>query len=1052
MTALWNTLPSPPAPLRTAVTCAYLQDESKALSALLSELRLDGAQEARIRACAMELVSAVRERGRQSGGLEAFLHEYDLSSQEGVALMCLAEALLRIPDDITADLLIEDKLGQADWAAHVGQSHSLFVNASTWGLMLTGRIVHIERETREQPEAWFKRLVGRTGESVVRSALRQAMRIMGHQFVMGETIEAALNRSRNGIHARYRHSFDMLGEAALTRDDAQRYFHAYSAAIDAVANRHRGQDPLRAEASLSIKLSALHPRYHPWHGDQLQQELMPTLISLAQRARDAGVPLTWDAEESERLELSLDLFAAVARHPSLRQWDGLGLAVQAYQKRAPAVIAWLSELATETKRRIPVRLVKGAYWDSEIKRAQEQGLDDYPVYTRKAFTDVAYMACAARLLRATERFYPQFATHNAHTVAYILEMAPKERDAFEFQRLHGMGESLYGAMLDDSRYEVRCRVYAPVGGHRELLPYLVRRLLENGANTSFVNRLVDETVPVEEIVRDPREHTKAVKCKPHPRIPLPRDLHGEERRNAAGMNLYDAHALRGLATDLDAALAKTWSAGPIVGGHTVERGELHTLTRPADRRQRLGTVHLADAATVDAALAAAHAAHATWNAVPAAQRATLLERSADALEAHRSELIALIVAEAGRTVADAHSEVREAVDFCRYYAALARRQFGAPIRLAGYTGERNELWLQGRGVFACISPWNFPLAIFTGQIAAALAAGNTVIAKPALQTPLVAARAVSLLHAAGIPAEVLHLLPGHGDNVGSQLARDRRIAGIAFTGSTQTARRINSMLAERNGPIIPFIAETGGQNAMIADSSALADQVVTDAMHSAFNSAGQRCSALRVLLLQEEIAPRVTELLAGALAELKVGDPTLLHTDVGPLIDEGARRTLQMHIARLEVHGNLIGRAPLPQSAAHGTFLAPQAWGIDDIQFLDREVFGPILHVLTFRAGTLDEVLDTVHSTGFGLTMGLHTRIDGVIEAVRARARVGNLYVNRNMIGAVVGVQPFGGEGSSGTGPKAGGPHYLLRFATERVVTVNTAAAGGNTSLLALGE
>jgi RHH-type proline utilization regulon transcriptional repressor/proline dehydrogenase/delta 1-pyrroline-5-carboxylate dehydrogenase len=1046
---LWNNVPAGRSPLLAAISEAYLRPEADAVTRVLAPPPLSHEQRLRVHSRAAQLVRAVRSKGRQSGGLEAFLQEYDLASQEGVILMCLAEALLRIPDDHTADLLIQDKLSKADWSAHLGHSHSLFVNASTWSLLLTGRLVEVEREARERPQAWFKRFVARVGESVVRAAMRQAMRIMGQQFVMGETIGAALARSREETNARYRYSFDMLGEAALTRADADGYFRAYSDAIKALACADGAHAEAIAGPSLSIKLSALHPRYHPWQWERVHGELAAQLLALAQQAREAGIFVTWDAEESERLALSLELFEQVSLHPSLKGWDGLGLAVQAYQKRAPAVLEWLHDLAVRGARCIPLRLVKGAYWDSEIKRAQEQGWPDYPVYTRKHHTDSAYIACAARLLRSDGRFYPQFATHNAHTVAVILELA-QANSHFEFQRLHGMGESLYEEIVGEDKLNVPCRVYAPVGGHRELLPYLVRRLLENGANTSFVNRLVDEEIPVEDIIADPLAAAQRTARQAHPRIPLPENLYGEARRNSTGLNLFDDATLRQLDQALSDALARQWVATSVVDGKPLRGSHATPVLDPSDRRRQVGIAYLADAQALQAALAAAAAGAPRWEATAADTRAGHLERAADLLEQHRHELMALLIREAGRSVVDAQAEVREAADFCRYYATLARRQFGEPQRLTGYTGESNELWLRGRGVFACISPWNFPLAIFTGQVAAALAAGNAVIAKPALQTPLIATRAVQLLHEAGIPGSALHLLLGQGDTLGKGLTTDPRIAGIAFTGSTTTARAINAALAGRDGPIIPFIAETGGQNAMIVDSSALIDQVILDVLQSAFNSAGQRCSALRVLFLQQDIAPRALQLLQGALAELRVGDPGRLCNDVGPVIDTAAREKLERHVQTLQQHARCIARAPLSAQCAHGNFFAPQAWALDDIARLQGEVFGPVLHVITYGAGQLDAVLDAIHGTGFGLTLGLHSRIEATADYVRQRAKVGNLYVNRNMIGAVVGVQPFGGENNSGTGPKAGGPHYLLRFAQERTVTVNTAAAGGNTTLLSL--
>ncbi|MFO0336160.1 MAG: bifunctional proline dehydrogenase/L-glutamate gamma-semialdehyde dehydrogenase PutA, partial [Pseudomonadota bacterium] len=780
-------------------------------------------------------------------------------------------------------------------------------------------------------------------------------------------------------------------------------------------------------------------------------ELGPRLNSLARRAAGVGIPLTVDAEEADRLEISLELLDGLLSDPALDGWDGLGLAVQAYQKRGPDVIRWLASRAAATRRRLNVRLVKGAYWDSEIKRAQERGLPGYPVYTRKVNTDVAYLACARLLLDAGDRIYPQFATHNAHTVATILETARGR--PFEFQRLHGMGEELYGVVTDPAGGGAPCRVYAPVGSHEDLLPYLVRRLLENGANTSFVNRSVDARLPAAEIAADPVAAVEALAVVAHPRIPLPPRLYGEERPNSAGANLADGRELEALARACAAALPAPRAAGPLVGGRDGEgHGSAIEIRSPAERTRLVGWVREAGDADVERALASAHAAFPAWDRTPAADRAATLERAADAFEARRAELVALCVREAGKSIPDSIAEVREAVDFLRYYAAETRAKFAHGTRLPGPTGESNELWLRGRGVFACISPWNFPLAIFTGQVAAALAAGNAVIAKPAEQTPLVAHAAVRLLLDAGVPPEVLHFLPGDGLRVGARLVADPRLAGVAFTGSTATAHAIARTLAGRDGPIATLIAETGGQNAMIVDSSALPEQVVNDAVLSGFNSAGQRCSALRVLCLQEEIAPRVMELLAGAMDELAIGDPAWLATDVGPVIDAEALATLESHAASIVRGARWSHRCARPSGLPDGYYFPPLAVEIDRLDVLEREVFGPVVHVLRWRARDLDALLDAIAGTRYGLTLGLHTRLDSTVERVRSRARVGNVYVNRNMIGAVVGVQPFGGFGLSGTGPKAGGPHYLARFATEQTVTVNTAAVGGNASLLALGE
>ncbi len=1043
-------------PIAAALNRLWLADEEVVLRELLPLARLEPAQRAAVAAHAASLVEAVRGAQVEKTAMDALLREYDLSSQEGVILMCLAEALLRIPDAVTADRLIADKIKAGDWASHLLDDGSLFVNASTWGLMLTGRIVQPDGATKRDPAGFVRNLVARVGEPVVRTAMRQAMRILGHQFVMGRSIAEALERAAEGSNARYRYSFDMLGEAALSMKDADRYFEAYSAGIEALGHSVRGHREATPEAlpSISVKLSALHPRYEYANVERVHAELGPRLVELAERAARAGIALTVDSEESERLELSMELIARVLEAPSLAGWQGFGLAVQAYQKRAPDQIRWLIARTRAAGRRLNVRLVKGAYWDSEIKRAQERGHAGYPVYTRKQCTDVAYLACAGLLLDAADVIYPQFATHNAHTVASILHMARARGRSFEFQRLHGMGEELYGIVTDTAGEGAPCRVYAPVGSHEDLLPYLVRRLLENGANTSFVNRLVDARLPASEIAADPVAFVEALVTVPHPRIPLPSRIFGAERPNSAGMNLADGAALASLARGATAALATARVAQPLLAGRSrvkaaavLQRGA--AVTSPTDH-SIVGHVLAATVEQVGLALDAAAGAFANWDATPADERAAALERGADAFERERDAFVALLIREAGKTLGDAIAEIREAVDFLRYYAHRARLDFGRSLPLPGPTGESNELMLRGRGVFVCISPWNFPLAIYTGQVAAALAAGNAVIAKPAEQTPLVAAFATELLHAAGVPAGALQFLPGDGATVGGRLTADPRVAGVAFTGSNETAAAIQRTLAARPGPIATLIAETGGQNAMIVDSSALPEQVVNDALLSAFGSAGQRCSALRILCVQEDIADRVESLLAGAMQELKLGDPALLTTDVGPVIDGDALERLEAHASQI-VKGARWSHRLAPPVGFAGTFCAPLAVEIPSLSVLEQEIFGPVLHVLRWRAKDLDALVDAINATGYGLTLGIHTRIDSTVARIRARARAGNIYVNRNMIGAVVGVQPFGGSGLSGTGPKAGGPHYLHRFATEQTLTINTAAVGGNASLLALG-
>jgi RHH-type proline utilization regulon transcriptional repressor/proline dehydrogenase/delta 1-pyrroline-5-carboxylate dehydrogenase len=1005
---------------------------------------------------ATELVARVRAKKHEQTAVESFMREYDLSSEEGVLLMCVAEALLRIPDKSTADKLISDKLGDANWESHLGKSDSVLVNAGTWGLMLTGKLVTLADETQRNFMGALKRLVGRAGEPVIRLAVRQAMRIMGHQFVMGRTIKEALDRADEKENRVYRYSYDMLGEAALTQPDAERYHKAYKDAIAALGKRGPFNDVLDAP-SISIKLSALHPRYEVAKRERVHAELTPKLLELAQLAKKNGIGLTVDAEEADRLEISLEVIAAVHADKSLDGWNGYGLAVQAYQKRAPFVIDWLAEQSKKVGRRFCVRLVKGAYWDSEVKRAQEGGFVGYPVYTRKPNTDVSYLACARSLFDYGDAFYPAFATHNAHTIAAIHHMARGR--PFEFQRLHGMGTDLYAEVMGPNNLNVPCRVYAPVGSHEDLLPYLVRRLLENGANTSFVNRIVDESLPIKDLVADPVDIVRAFPSKPHPRIPQPIALYEQadsgptsspSRKNSMGVNFGNDNELTALA-DAVAKVSTNWNATPLVPGAKSAEA-LQDVTNPADRRVKIGTKQQADLATVEKALANATAAQPEWDRLPAASRAKILEHAADLLEQRRAEFVALCVREAGKTLPAAISEVREAADMCRYYAAMARKLMGNPETLPGPTGESNQLSLHGRGVFVCISPWNFPLAIFTGQVAAALVTGNAVIAKPADQTVLIGHAAVKLLHEAGVPEGVLQFLPAKGSMIGNTLLTKSDVAGVCMTGSTETAWTINRTLAARNSPIAALIAETGGQNALIADSSALPEQLVKDAIASAFDSAGQRCSAARVLFVQDDIADKVIKMLSGAMDELNVGDPALLSTDVGPVIDEPSRKGLADHAARMDKEAKLIKQVNVDKQFETGTFFAPRAYELKSLSQLTHEIFGPVLHVIRWKADELDNVIDAINDTGFGLTLGIHSRIDSTIAHISQRAKVGNCYVNRNQIGAVVGVQPFGGENLSGTGPKAGGPHYLLRFVTERTLTVNTTAAGGNASLLTLGE
>ena len=995
------------AALRQAIRAAAARTEAQSVRALLAAAP-PAPLRRRIEAAAIALVQDLRDRP-EARLMENFLAEYGLSTTEGIALMCLAEALLRVPDAPTVDALIRDKIAPADWSRHLGQSSSPLVNASTWALMLTGRVLGGD------VAGSMRGLLRRAGEPLVRRAVGQAMRVMGDQFVLGESIGQALDRADPEMQQGVLHSFDMLGEAARTADDARRYFLAYSAAIAAIAGRCRGQDA-RANPGISIKLSALHPRYETAQHGRVMAELVPRVAALAQHARAAGMGFNIDAEEQDRLELSLDVIQAVLQDPGLAGWNGFGAVVQAYGRRAPAVLDWFAALAARLRRQVMVRLVKGAYWDTEIKHAQVLGVPEYPVFTRKASSDASYIACAAKLLGMRDRVYPQFATHNAHTIAAVLELAGNGGDgSFEFQRLHGMGEALHSRAGE--RHGQRLRVYAPVGVHEDLLAYLVRRLLENGANSSFVHQILDLDVPPERIARDPFDALLALDAQgtplANPAVPTPPHLL-DPRANARGWNLAEPAEAEALLARMAPWRTATWGA---VAGREVRN--------PADPADLVGRVQDADPAAIEAAIAAAAQEVAAWAARPAEVRAAVLERAADLVEDHAPELIALCAREAGKTLPDGVAELREAVDFLRYYAAEARRL--DPARAP---------W----GVFACISPWNFPLAIFTGQVAAALAAGNAVLAKPAEQTPLVAARAIALLHEAGVPRRALHLLNGAGQ-VGAALVGDPRVAGVCFTGSTETARRIEAAMAQYLNPGAPLIAETGGLNAMIVDSTALPEQAVRDVVAAAFQSAGQRCSAARLLCVQEDVADGVLRMLAGAAAELAVGDPWQLATDVGPVIDDEARDAIAAHCAALDAQGRRLFRLDAPD---RGSFVGPAAYRLDAVESLEKEVFGPVLHVATFQAHELDALVDRINARGYGLTLGLHTRLDDRVRRVVERARVGNIYVNRNQIGAVVGVQPFGGEGLSGTGPKAGGPHYLLRFTRPPAQDGNDASLSGS--------
>ncbi|OYW46008.1 MAG: bifunctional proline dehydrogenase/L-glutamate gamma-semialdehyde dehydrogenase [Sphingomonadales bacterium 32-68-7] len=1028
---------------RSALRAAYRLDE-----AACTAERIEQADPARaVHGAAAALAGGLIEgaRARKASGLDAFLQSYGLDTEEGIALMCLAEALLRVPDAQTADALIADKLGGIDWGEHLGESSSTFVNAATFSLMLTGEVLRGSGRADRGLASSLRRAMGRVGEPVIRQATLHAMRILGGQFVFGRTIEEALKRAQPERERGLTHSFDMLGEAAMTFADAERYRASYAGAIERLARE--GGSGIAERSGISVKLSALYPKYDFLHAEAARAALVPIVRDLALAASAADIHFTIDAEEAERLELSLDVIEALVADEALfaNGWQGFGLAVQAYQKRAVPLCDWIAELARRHGRRLMVRLVKGAYWDSEIKASQVGGHSDYPVFTRKVATDVSYLACADRLLKAGDAIYPAFATHNAYTIAAIARLAGDR--PLEFQRLHGMGEDVYDALAEQSAAPPRVRIYAPVGGHKELLAYLVRRLLENGANSSFVNRLADAAVPVAELTGDPVSALAGLDPKRNPAIPLPANLY-PARRNSAGIDLADPLVREPLLAQLGELRARRWEGHPT--SPLPEVGGGAQIRSPQNRDDLVGAVRQASHAEVANSIALAAAAQPAWDARGGSDRAALLERAADLFESHAAELISVCQREAGKTLTDSVLELREAVDFLRYYACEARMQFSAPHPLPGPTGESNLLRLHGRGVFAAISPWNFPLAIFTGQIAAALAAGNTVIAKPAEQTPLIAARAVELCHEAGIPKDALLLVPGDG-RVGAAITSDPRLAGVVFTGSTETARAINRALAARDAPIATLIAETGGQNAMIVDSSALPEQLTRDVISGAFQSAGQRCSALRVLYLQDDVAEPMLGMIRGAFEALVIGDPAELATDVGPIIDAEAKEALDDHVTRMREGGRKVWQRELPPGTENGTFVAPAIVEIESIADLTRENFGPVLHVARFPAGGVEAVVEEINATGFGLTFGLHSRIDATRRLVEARARVGNLYVNRNQIGAVVGSQPFGGEGLSGTGPKAGGPHYVTRFATERVTTIDTTAAGGNATLLAGG-
>ncbi len=1030
--------------LRQIMNQFYRFEEAECDAILLKAAELSPNTLKNIQSRAAKFIEAIRVKRIAKGGMDAFLKEYDLSGEEGIALMCLAEAMLRIPDKATVDKLIADKIAPANWSEHAGKSNSLFVNAATWGLIFSGKVLNPPHAEATLNGA-VKSLMQKMTAPMVRVAIGQAIKNLGEQFVMGQTIVEAQKRAESLEKMGYLFSYDMLGEAARTAQDAERYMQSYLDAIEMIGKK--ASHNLIRSSGISIKLSALYPRYEFSHRKKAIEILVPKLKLLTRKAKQYNIGLTVDAEEADRLDLSLDIIEQVFCDSEFAGWEGFGLAVQSYQKRAYYLIDWLAALAKSQHKKIFIRLIKGAYWDSEIKMSQVGGFEGYPVFTRKVATDVSFLACVKKILDYPEAFYPQFATHNAFSVAAVLELAG-ERDDFEFQCLHGMGYTLYDEVLKQTAKNIPCRVYAPVGGHEDLLAYLVRRLLENGANSSFVNQILNESISVHQLTMDPVLQLINSKPKANPAIPLPALLYGTDRLNSKGIDFSNVIELQEVQAGYEQASKKKYQAKSTLAQES-ELNSPQTVVGPAGPTQ-VGTVMSAKESYFENAIWRSVRAFATWSQQSIEHRAQCLLKAADLMEQKKYELMWLATFEAGKTLGDANAEVREAIDFCRYYAKMATQTL-SPISLAGPTGETNTLLMEGRGPIVCISPWNFPLAIFLGQVCASLVAGNTVLAKASAQTTLIAARAVEILHEAGIPLEVCQLVIASGTTIDQKFIQNEQIKGVIFTGSTATAQQINRSLAHRAGPIVPLIAETGGQNAMIVDSSALTEQVVQDVIVSAFGSAGQRCSALRVLFIQEEVAEKTIHMLKGAIAELTMGDPSQLATDVGPVIDENALNTLLAHKHYLESLPSVKKIAEVQRgNFEKGTFFAPCAYELPNMQILTKEVFGPVLHVIRFEANALDGVIEQINSTGYGLTLGIQTRIEHTVEYIASRVNVGNVYVNRNMIGAVVGVQPFGGEGLSGTGPKAGGPHYLLRLCTEKTITVNTTAAGGNASLMAM--
>ncbi|MDG7055962.1 MAG: bifunctional proline dehydrogenase/L-glutamate gamma-semialdehyde dehydrogenase PutA [Wolbachia endosymbiont of Meromenopon meropis] len=1038
-----------PNELRKRLQRFYRTDEKSCVRYLVEKTELSTDSKSRIYNIAKQIIEKIK--GNKLDIIGSFIQQYSLSNDEGIALMCIAESLLRIPDDYTIDELIKDKIVNQEWSKHLGRSSSLFVNASTWSLMIGSSILR----TSEEDSRFYhvvSKLLKNLGEPVIRKAVKQAMLMLGKHFIIGENIEEALENVKLDDHNKFLCSFDILGEAACTAEHAEAYFSSYMYSIKAIGESNYVNDCFRSHG-ISIKLSALHPRYEFCQFDNIAQTLKTKVLALCHEAKKHNISLCINAEESEKLEMSLILFEQLRLDESLSEWEGLGLAVQACQKRALSTLDFIEDVAIRSKHKIIVRLVKGAYWDSEIKHTQELGLSGYPVFTRKSYTDVCYLACAQKLLNKANHFYPCFGTHNAYTFATIIELADKNHPGFEFQRLHGMGKILYDYVMSELATSINCRVYAPIGKHSDLLPYLIRRLLENGANSSFVHQINDSNVRIEELILDPLEKAKNLKYEPHPKIPLPQDIFEKKRKNSLGMDINDSIVVSKLIESIKNFSKKKWQVGPIIDGKLLfDSTKFTEVVNPAHLECVIGEVSSTTSDQALNALEIAYSAFPQWQNVSIEERVKYLERAADLFEEKMKELVYILVIEVGKILSDAIAEVREAVDFLRYYSMIAKNEFNCWKKLPGPTGEDNFIFFEGRGVFLCISPWNFPLSIFIGQIAAALLLGNAVLAKPAEQTPIVACEAVKILYEAGIPKDVLHFLPENGKYLGKTLMLDSRVAGVAFTGSTQTAQIVNKILANRDGPIIPLIAETSGLNTMIVDSSALLEQVTVDVLISAFRSTGQRCSTLRVLFIQEDIAEKQIKMICDAAQELKIGDPIQLSTDIGPVIDKSSVDTLYKHTEKMsrDKNSRFLFKVPMNTDSHNGYFFPPYIYEIQRISQLKQEVFGPILHIIRFNKSQLNEIISDINNTGYGLTFSLQSRIQSQIDFVSKEISAGNIYINRNQIGATVGVQPFGGRGLSGTGPKTGGFHYLYRFCTEKVVTINTTALGGNTTLMSL--